>query len=523
MEAISAKRISFETCRPVEDAARQVMAWRNDVETLAMSFHCAPKVWDAFWPEFRSAYFRDPPPPLFALLDGKRIAFLRFRPVAHPRGFAGTTVDISIIVAPEARGQGLGTAVLVAVGGELSALRIDSVLAEVREENSASLKAFGAAGYDDLGPTEKRVEDTGEQARVRSLVCELVPAYWRRGRVFVVAEAGSNWRAGNPQADMDQARRLIDVAAAAGADAVKFQTYRAETVYVADAGESDYLAASGIKKNIREIFADLEMPYDMLPKLAEEARARGLQFMSTGFSPADFAAIDPLVTIHKIASYEIGHLRLLDLAAKSGKPLLLSTGAAEIEDIAWAVDRFRAKGGRDLCLMQCTAKYPASFEALNLAVIDTLRRRFGVAVGLSDHSRDPVTAPVAAVALGARAIAKHFTPDNKLPGPDHAFALEPHELKLMVTKIREAEAARGSGVKEIGPEERELASFARRGVQATRAIRKGERLHEGQNIDILRPGKQSLGVHPRYIEQIEGCAATRDIAAGQGLQLGDWA
>lgn len=520
---ISAERVSFEICRPVEEDARQVMAWRNDAETLAMSFHRAPKVWDSFWPEFRSLYFYEPLPPLFALLDGRRIAFLRFRPVTHPHGLAGTTVDISIMVRPEARGQGLGTAVLIAAGGELSTLGIDSILAEVREENAASLKTFGAAGYDDLGPAEKFVDDTGERTRIRHLVCNLVPVYWRRDRVFVIAEAGSNWRAGNSQADMDQARRLIDTASAAGADAVKFQTYRAETVYVANAGESNYLAAAGIKKNIHEIFADLEMPYEMLPKLAEEARARGLQFMSTGFSPTDFAAIDPLVTVHKIASYEIGHLRLLDLAAKSGKPLLLSTGAADMEDVAWAVDRLRTNGGRNLCLMQCTAKYPAPFNALNLTAIETLRRRFGVAVGLSDHSRDPVTAPVAAVALGARAIEKHFTLDNDLPGPDHAFALEPDELKLMVTKIREAEAARGTGIKHVTEAERELAAFARRGVQATRAIHKGEQLREGENVDILRPGKQSLGVHPRYIEQIEGRTATRDIAVGQGLQLGDWA
>lgn len=519
---VSAERISFETCRPVEADARQVMAWRNDAETLAMSFHRAPKVWEAFWPEFRTAYFRDLPAPRFALFRGKRVAFLRFRPAMHPRGLAGSTVDISIMVASEARGQGLGTAVLRAVADTLAADGVDSILAEVREENAASLRIFGGAGYDDLGPAEKLIEDTGERARVRRFVSELTPAYWRRSRVFVVAEAGSNWRAGNPQADMDRARRLIDVAAEAGADAVKFQTYRADTVYVANAGESDYLAAAGIKKNIREIFSDLEMPYEMLPRLAEESRARGLEFMSTGFSPDDFAAIDPLVKMHKIASYEIGHLRLIDLAAASGKPLLLSTGAAEIDDIAWAVDRFRAKGGHGLCLLQCTAKYPAPFEALNLAAIETLRQRFGVAVGLSDHSRDPVTAPVAAVALGARAIEKHFTLDNDLPGPDHAFALEPDALNLMVAKIREAEAARGSGIKHVTEAERELAAFARRGVQAMRAIHKGEVLHEGANIGILRPGKQILGIHPRYIEEIEGRAATRYIAAGEGLRPGDW-
>ena len=520
MEIVPANRVSFETCRPVEDDARQALAWENDTDTLTITLDRTSKVWDEFWQEFRRACFRDPLPPGFALLAGKRVAFLRFGPAVHPRGLAGTTVHISMVASREAYGPEFVAALLDAVSSDLTLAGVDSVLAEVSEDDAATLGLFIAAGYDDLGPAG---EALAEKAGARQLVRDLVPAFWRSGRVFVVAEAGSNWRAGNPQADMDRARQLIDVAATAGADAVKFQTYRAETVYVANAGESDYLAAAGIRRSIRDIFADLEMPYEMLPKLADEARARGLQLMSTGFSPADFAAIDPLVAVHKVASYEIGHLRLIDLAAQSGKPLLLSTGAADIDDIAWAVDRFRAKGGRDLCLMQCTAKYPAPFEALNLSVIESLRRCFGVAVGLSDHSRDPVTAAVAAVALGARAVEKHFTLDNTLPGPDHPFALEPPELKLMVTKIREAEAARGTGIKSVDAAERELAAFARRGIQAICAIRAGETFREGQNVDILRPGKQILGIHPRYVEQIEGRSATRNIAPGEGIQLGDWA
>ncbi len=514
--------ISFESCRPVEAHARLVMAWRNDAGTLAASFNRAPKRWEGFWPEFRDEYFRNLPAPVFALDEGKRVGFLRFRPVRHPLGFTGACVDISIMIAPEERGRGLGAAILKEVAGYLRAAGIDTVYAEIREGNAASLKAFKAAGYEYLGPGEKLVEDTGERARIDRLVSELTPAFWRKGRVFVIAEAGSNWRAGDAKRDMEQARKLIDVAAEAGADAVKFQTYRAETVYVANAGQSDYLADAGIKRDITEIFADLEMPYDMLPKLAEHTARRGLQFMSTGFSPADFAAIDPLVEIHKIASYEIGHLRLIDLAAKSGKPTLISTGAATEADIAWAVERFRAKGGRDLCLMQCTAKYPAPLASMNLAVIPALRRRFGVAVGLSDHSRDPVTAPVGAVALGARVIEKHFTLDNSLPGPDHAFALMPEELKLMVRKVREAEAAHGWGTKEVAEDEKELAAFARRGIQAIKNIKRGDILHEGGNVDILRPGKRSLGLHPRFMEEIEGRKAARDIAAGEGLIPGDW-
>jgi len=340
-------------------------------------------------------------------------------------------------------------------------------------------------------------------------------------RVFIVAEAGSNWRMGTAKRDLAMARALIDVAAEAGADAVKFQTYRPETVYVKNAGESDYLAAAGIKEDISAIFADLAMPYEMLGELAAYCKQCNVDFMSTGFSPADFKAIDPFVRVHKIASYEISHLNLLTLAARSSKPLILSTGASNEDDIAWAVETFRAAGGQDLCLMQCTAKYPAPMGSLNLRTISWLQRRFGVSAGLSDHSAEPTVAAVAAVALGARAIEKHYTLDKRLPGPDHAFAVSPSELKSLVREVRLAEQALGDGIKRVLPEEEELAEFARRRLQATRDIRPGDLLQEGQNFDILRPGKQPRGEHPRNIARFEGRKATRAIAAGHGLTLAD--
>ena len=192
------------------------------------------------------------------------------------------------------------------------------------------------------------------------------------GHVYIIAEAGSNWRMGTPQRDLAMARALIDVAIEAGANAVKFQTYKPETVYVKNAGHSNYLAEAGIKEDILDIFSDLSMPYDMVPKLAEYCKKGGIDFMSTPFSPADFAVIDPFVSVHKIASYEISHIHLLHLAARSGKPLVLSTGASNEEDIAWAVKTFQEAGGMDLCLLQCTAKYPAPMSSLNLKTIPWL-------------------------------------------------------------------------------------------------------------------------------------------------------
>ncbi len=341
-------------------------------------------------------------------------------------------------------------------------------------------------------------------------------------RVFVIGEAGSNWRAGTPQRDRRLARALIDVAADAGCDAVKFQTYRAETVYVENAGESDYLADAGIRESIMDIFRDLAMPYELVPELAEYATERGIEFMSTPFSLADLEAVDPYVRRHKIASFEISDVRLLEGIARTGKPVILSTGASEEDDIATALDVLRANGAGPVCLLQCTSSYPAPPESLNLSVIPRLAARFGVPVGLSDHSTDPVVAPVAAVALGATVIEKHFTLHRALPGPDHAFAVTPDELKSLVDAVRLATLVRGSDRKEIGPAEQELYDFARRRVQATAPIAKGDTFEEGRNIAILRPGKQGPGVHPRELDHIVGRQATRDVPLGDGIRPGDW-
>jgi N-acetylneuraminate synthase len=472
-----------------------------------------------FWPDYRKL-FGEEIGPVFAVAEGERFGFLSFK--SKEAGWAGDrSVELSINLAPTHRGRGLGREALCAVVGYLGGKGVGRVTGEIRVENMASRRAFLGAGFRDLGYSTKLIPDTGELCQIQSFMAETASSFWDNRRVFVIAEAGSNWRMGTAARDRAMARALIDVAADAGADAVKFQTYRPETVYVKNAGQSEYLAEAGIKEDISDIFADLAMPYEMLPELAGYCAERKIAFMSTGFSPDDFAAIDPHVSVHKIASYEISHPHLLRLAAKSGKPLILSTGASHEEDIAWAVETFRKAAGRDLCLMQCTADYPASMASLNLKTLPWLQQRFGVAAGLSDHSREPAVGPVAAVALGAKVIEKHFTLDNRMPGPDHSFALEPGELSEMVRQIRLAETSLGDGIKRVLEQERELAAFARRGLQAIRDIAVGEILEEGKTFAILRPGSQTLGVHPRYLDRIEGRVATRAIRAGEGLSLED--
>ena len=515
-------KIGFEIVRPIEEDAELVMDWRNDPETLRMSIHTAPKMWDTFYQEFLNDYFFWPElPPLFILYHGQRAAFVHFKLVEHPENKPERRcVEISINVSPECRGRGLGTSSLKATKEWLQQQGFDDIFAIVKLENIPSQKAFLSAGYEKLENGIKIIEETGESLPIARYIARLTPK--RNDHVFVIAEAGSNWRMGSTNRDLEMSKTLINIAADAGADAIKFQIFRPETIYVANAGKSGYLADAGIEQDMQEMFAELSMPYEMIPELAEYCRKANIEFMASAFSKSDFLAIDPYVKHHKIASYEIGHIRLIELIARSGKPAFMSTGAATEKEIDWAFKTFKDFGGKELTLLQCTAKYPAEEQSLNLRAILWFKERFKCPVGLSDHSRHPMAAPIAAIALGARVIEKHFTLDSRLPGPDHAFALTPHELKEMVAAIRRTEHMLGSWVKTIHHSEEELRNFARRGVQALRNIQKGDIFHEGVNIDILRPGQQPIGVHPKFIINMEGKKASRTIPLGSGIQLGDW-
>jgi sialic acid synthase SpsE/RimJ/RimL family protein N-acetyltransferase len=513
------QQISFECVQPKEEHARLIMDWRNDSETLKASFHMRPKKWESFYPEFLTDYFTIRElPPLFATHQGQRVAFLRFRPVVHPINARLRCCEISINVSPEHRKKGVAKAVLTESLPLIKQRGYDAVYAEIKEDNVVSQKVFTSAGYEYIGKAEKEVDDTKQSY---SIFCYLAglsqdSIHWKE--VYIIAEAGSNWRMGSERRDLAMAKTLVEVAAEAGASAVKFQVFKPENVYVSNAGQSEYLSKAGIKENIFSIFQDLAMPYDMLPEIAKYCKSCGIDMMASPFSIEDFQAVDPFVATHKIASYELSHIRLIEQAARSGKPLILSTGAATESEIAWAVDAFYQFGGSSLTLLQCTAKYPADADSMNLRTIPWLQERFSVQSGLSDHSADHLHAPIAAVALGASVIEKHYTIDKRLPGPDHSFAINPDELKEMVHAIRETEKMLGSGIKTVMKAEEQLRSFARRGIQAIRPILAGEELREGVNIEVLRPGQQSLGMHPKYLVKLEGRRAVTAISAGEGVQ-----
>jgi N,N'-diacetyllegionaminate synthase len=331
---------------------------------------------------------------------------------------------------------------------------------------------------------------------------------------FVIAEAGSNHN-GN----LEQAMRLIDVAVEAGADAVKFQLFRASKLYPKNAGQSDYLK---LDESIYDIMSAMEMPYEWLPELAEHCRQSEIIFLASAFDQESVDQLDPYVSAYKIASYEMTHLPLVRYIAGKGKPVIISTGTASQEEVAETVEVFFETGNRDLMLMQCTASYPAPVESLNLRAITTLRNAFQVPVGFSDHSLSPVVGPLAAVALGTDLVEKHFTLSTQLPGPDHAFSLEPDELTLMIRSIREVELSLGSGVKETQPVEEELRGFARRSVFAIKDISAGDSLTPN-NIDVLRSGNLEPGLAPKYYDEILGNKANRDIQAGSAIQREDYA
>jgi sialic acid synthase SpsE len=320
---------------------------------------------------------------------------------------------------------------------------------------------------------------------------------------YVIAEAGANHNR-----DWDTARRLVDVAAQAGADAVKFQTYSGRGIYSAKTPRFKYLEPL-TDQSPAELLEDIALPREWQADLDAYARDRGLHFFSTPFDHeaiGQLAALD--VPVLKIASFEIVDVELIRAAAATGRPLIISTGMAVLGEIEDALQAAAAGGAPAVGLMQCTSVYPAPAERINLRAMATMERAFGVPVGLSDHSLG-IAVPIAAAALGAAFIEKHFTLDRTLPGPDHPFAVEPDELKAMVTGIREAHAAQGDGRKTgPSPEEREeMYPLGRRSLILTRDLPAGTTLER----DMLTTKRPGFGIAPKHLEIVLGRPLKIDV------------
>jgi len=322
---------------------------------------------------------------------------------------------------------------------------------------------------------------------------------------FIIAEAGSNH-----DGKLEQAKKLIDVAAKAGADAVKFQTFKAEKLYSRKTPTLSYLKKDRLLKkdeSVWELIKKIEMPQKWHRPLADYCEKNGIIFLST---PFDLEAVDELEKIglvaYKIASFEITHLPLLEYVAKKGKPIILSTGMADLADIELALDTIYRQGNRDVILLHCAVGYPCKYGDLNLRAIETMREAFQLPVGFSDHTLG-IISDIAATVLGACVIEKHFTLDRNLSGPDHPFALEPNELRAMVEAIRDTEKALGSRVKKPTKSEQELYKLARRSLVAACNIPRGTKISK-KMITVKRPG---YGIHPKMMEIIVGRTAKVNI------------
>jgi sialic acid synthase SpsE len=320
---------------------------------------------------------------------------------------------------------------------------------------------------------------------------------------YVIAEAGANH-----DRDFDVARRLIDAAADAGCDAVKFQTYSGRSLYSTKTPRFDYLGELG-DTPVHELLEAIALPRDWQPRLAAHCHDRGIHFFS---SPFDHEAIDELdaldVPAFKIASFEIVDLPLIAYAASKHRPLIISTGMASLGEIEDAIAAARDGGTDDICLLQCASLYPAPPATMNLRAIATMRTAFQVPVGLSDHTLGTHIAP-AAVAMGANLVEKHFTLDRSRSGPDHSFAAEPNELAELVRQIRDVEAALGDGSK-CGPSSEEAVEMytkARRSVVAACAIPAGTTITRAM-LTVKRPG---FGVKPKFIDVLVGRVSRFDI------------
>lgn len=320
---------------------------------------------------------------------------------------------------------------------------------------------------------------------------------------YVIAEAGANHNR-----DLGIARELIDVAAEAGADAVKFQTYSGERLYSTRTPRFQHFAPLA-EQGAAELLERISLPREWQAELRDHASARGIDFFSTPFDEQAVAELDALgVPALKIASFEIVDPKLIAAAARTGRPLLISTGMATLGEVEDALRDAAAAGATAVGLMQCTSVYPAPPERANLRAMATMRTAFGVPVGLSDHTTG-IAVPIAAAALGAAFLEKHFTLDRTMEGPDHAFALEPAELRAMVAGIREAQAALGDGRKRgPGPEEaEENYALGRRSLIVVGDHSAGTVLSE-EMLTAKRPG---FGVAPRDLPRVLGRPLKVDV------------
>lgn len=332
-------------------------------------------------------------------------------------------------------------------------------------------------------------------------------------RTFIIAEVGVNHNA-----NLEMAHKLIDAAIAAGADAIKFQTAIPELVATSFAQKAGYQKqASGADESQLEMIRKMHFPLDVYPVLKAACETKGVIFFSTAFDMTSLAFLQDLGQhLHKVPSGEITNLPYLRAIGGYGRPVILSTGMATMEEVEAALHVLEQAGTRrtDITVLHCNTEYPTPMQDVNLRAMQTIANQFGVAVGYSDHTAG-IEVSVAAVALGACMIEKHLTLDCNLPGPDHQASLEPGPFRDMVAAIRNIEQALGGANKAPSPSELRNKPIARRSLVAARAIKAGE-VFTANNVVAKRPG---TGISPMHWDEVIGTAAPRDFELDEFISL----
>jgi len=348
---------------------------------------------------------------------------------------------------------------------------------------------------------------------------------------FIIAEVGINYNS-----DFNIAKKLIDTATDAGCDAVKFQTYKVDHLYSKKAGKIDWEDKDKeYSYDIYEANKSFELPFEWIPKLMNYCNKKNIIFLSSVWDEPSTDYLDEKgIEAFKIGSSALTNIPLINYVAKKKKPMIISIGGAninEIEDAVNAIKKFHNK----IAILHCHLNYPTKLKDTNINIVSTLKEKFpDLVIGYSDHTEHPYIAPVAAVAKGAKIVEKHITLNKKMKGPDHFFALEPKELKLMVAKIREIEKKMkkgekidldskvfGSGEIKVDKDEEYLRNFAFTTIIAIKDIKKGEKLSE-DNIRVLRPGKIKRGIEPKFYKQIIGKKAVKKIIFGKAVDWNDF-
>jgi pseudaminic acid synthase len=324
-----------------------------------------------------------------------------------------------------------------------------------------------------------------------------------REKTFLIAELSANHNG-----SIENAKKTIRAAARAGADAIKLQTYRADTITLDSNNEEFIIKGTQLwdEQNLYSLYEKAYTPWEWHEELFATAKEAGLLCFSSPFdkSAVDFLeAFDP--PAYKIASFEITDYELIRYTASKGKPMIISTGVATIDEIQDAVNICRNEGNNDIILLQCTSAYPAPLEDANLKMIANLAETFGVLSGFSDHTLG-ITAPIAAVSLGARVIEKHFMHDRSIPSPDQAFSLDEEEFQTMARAVRDVEKMLGRVDYTLGEKRKHNRRFCR-SLYVSKPVKKGE-IFTQENIKSVRP---SNGLHPKYLEDILGKKAARDL------------